>query len=176
MYGPGKIIIHQHFKGSEPLVLKEVCYAPHAGHRLLSVPTLTSQGYKCLISDQESSIWDTNENLVIQAVASSPSNNLHWFQSRSITPRDGLVNSLVKENSYELWHQHFGHPSKNALHQAPSHVTGLPTVVLSDNSTPCKGCALEKMHDRSYPPSGKRATRPLGLVHTDLVGPMPTES
>jgi hypothetical protein len=32
------------------------------------------------------------------------------------------------------------------------------------------------MHDRSYPPSGKRATHPLGLVHTDLIGPMPTES
>jgi hypothetical protein len=79
MYGPGKIIIHQRFKGSEPLVLNEVWYAPHAGHRLLSVPTLTSQGYKCLISDQESSIWDTNKNLVIRAVASSPSNNLHWF-------------------------------------------------------------------------------------------------
>jgi hypothetical protein len=87
-----------------------------------------------------------------------------------------LVNSLVKENSYELWHQRFGHPSKNALRQAPSHVTGLPTIVLLDNSTPCKGCALGKMHNRSYPPSGKRATRPLGLVHTDLVGPMPTES
>jgi hypothetical protein len=43
MYGPGKIIIHQCFKGSEPLVLNEVWYAPHAGHRLLSAPTLTSQ-------------------------------------------------------------------------------------------------------------------------------------
>jgi hypothetical protein len=32
------------------------------------------------------------------------------------------------------------------------------------------------MHDHSYPPSGKRATHPLGLVHTDLIGPMPTES
>ena len=45
MYGPGKIIINQHIKGSEPLVLQEVWYAPHAGHRLLLVPTLTSQGY-----------------------------------------------------------------------------------------------------------------------------------
>jgi hypothetical protein len=130
----------------------------------------------CLISDQESSIWDTNENLVIQAVVSSPSNNLHWFQSRSITPHDGLVKSLVKENSYELWHQCFGHPSKNALCQAPSNVTGLPTVILSDTSTPCKDCALGKMHVCSYPPSGKQATRPLSLVHTDLVGPIPTES
>jgi hypothetical protein len=113
---------------------------------------------------------------VIRAIASSPSNNLHWFQSQSITPRDGLVKSLVKENSYELWHQHFGHPSKNAFRQASSHVTGLPTIILSDTSTSCKGCALGKMHDCSYPPSGKRATCPLSLIHTDLVGPMPTES
>jgi hypothetical protein len=113
---------------------------------------------------------------VIRAVPSSPSNNLHWFQSQSITPPDGLVNSLVKEIFYELWHQRFGHPSKNALRQAPPHVTGLPTVVLPETSTPCKDCALGKMHDRSYPPSGKQATHPLSLVHTDLVGPIPTES
>ena len=49
MYGPGKIIIDQRIKGSEPLVLKEVWYAPYAGHRLLSVPTLTGQGYKCTV-------------------------------------------------------------------------------------------------------------------------------
>ena len=175
MYGPGKILLNQCIKGSEPLVLKEVWYTPHAGHRLLSVPTLTSQGYKCIISDQESSIWDANENLVIQACASSPNNNLHWFPSELMTPIRGLVNSLVKEDSYELWHQRFGHIAKNALRQAPFQVTGLPTVIAPIDTSPCKGCALGKMHDRSYPASGKRATPPLGLVHTDLVGPMPTE-
>ena len=176
MYGPGKLIINQWIKGSEPLVLKEVWYTPHAGHQLLSVPTLTSQGYKCIISNQESSIWDTNENLVIRACASSPNNNLHWFLSESMTPTRGLVNSLVKEDSYELWHQRFGHIPKNDLRQAPFHVTGLPTVTTPVTISPCKDCALGKMHDRSYPPSGKCATHPLELVHTDLVGPMPTES
>ena len=149
MYGPGKIIINQWIKGSDPLVLKEVWYTPHAGHQLLSVPTLTSQGYKCIISDQESSIWDTNENLVIQACASSLNNNLHWFLSEQMTPIWGLVNSLVKEDSYELWHQRFGHLSKNALHQAPFKVAGLPTVVAPIDTSPCKGCALGKMHDHS---------------------------
>ena len=102
MYGPGKIIINQYIKRSEPLVLEEVWYAPHAGHQLLSVPTLTSQGYKCVISDQESNIWDTNKNLVIRACASSPNNNLHWLPSEQMTPNRGLVNSLVKKDSYEL--------------------------------------------------------------------------
>ena len=93
-----------------------------------------------------------------------------------MTPIQGLVNLLVKEDFYELWHQRFGHIAKNALCQAPFHVTGLPTVIAPVDTSPCKGCALGKMHDRSYPASGKRATHPLGLVYTDLVGPMPTES
>ena len=174
MYGPGKIILQQSFKGSEPIVLDEVWYAPHAAHRLLSVNTLTGQGYRCVINDQESRIWNARGTLVIWAVASSPRNNLHWFQSRSITPEkvaatigffihgsanvglyDHVLYSLVKEDSYELWHQHFGHLSRNALCQASSRVTGLPFIILPDSIPLYKGCALGKMHDHSYPPSGK---------------------
>ena len=128
MYGPGKVILQQSFKGSEPVILEEVWYAPHTAHRLLSVNMLTSQGYKCVIKDQKSRIWNAGRALVIWAIASSPKNNLHWFQSQSITPEDcdrqsfdhGSINSLVKEDSYNLWHQHFGHPSRNALRQTPT--------------------------------------------------------
>ena len=161
-------------------------YAPHAVHRLLSVNTLTGQGYRCVINDQESRIWNASGTLVIRAAASSPRNNLHcqWFQSQSITPErvvvtiglyDHISYSLVKEDSYKLWHQQFVHPSRNALCQAPSSVTGLPSIILPDSIPPCKGCALRKMHDRSYPPSGKQASCPLALVHTDLIRPMPVE-
>jgi len=51
----------------------------------------------------------------------------------------------------------------------------MPSIALPDTDTPCKGCALGKMHDCPYPPSGKCVTCPLGLVHSDLVGPMPIE-
>ena len=60
--------------------------------------------------------------------------------------------------------------------QASFKVTGLPTVIAPIDTFPCKGCALEKMHDCSYSTSGKCATCSLGLVHMDLVGPMPMES
>ena len=92
-----------------------------------------------------------------------------------MTPIQGLVNSLVKEDFYELWHQHFGHILKNSLCQAPFKVTGLPTVIAPIDTSPCKGCILGKMHNHSYPASGKQVTHPLGLVHTNLVGPMPTK-
>ena len=93
-----------------------------------------------------------------------------------MTPTQGLLNLLVKDDSYKLWHQCFGHISKNALCQASFKVTGLPTVAPPIDFSPCKGCSLGKMHDCSYSASGKQATCPLGLVHMDLVGPMPTES
>ena len=89
---------------------------------------------------------------------------------------DGSIHSLAKEGFYDLWYHCLGHPSKNALHVAPSHVTGMLFVALLKMDTPYKGCALGKMHDRPYPPSDKCTTCPLGLVHSDLVGLMPTKS
>ena len=58
MYGPGKIIVQQqsqeqHF---QPVTLEEVWYTPQAAHRLLSVPTLITQGYCCGITHKESRI------------------------------------------------------------------------------------------------------------------------
>ena len=61
------------------------------------------------------------------------------------------------------------------LHQAASKVSGMSTIVIPPSLASCKGCALEKMHDHPYAPLDKQATRPLALVHTDMVGPMPIE-
>ena len=83
MYGPGKVIIQQRSQGQcfQSITLEEVWYAPQAAHRLLSVPTLTTQGYHCGITYKESRIWNTSGDLMIQVTALSSSNNFHWFQS-----------------------------------------------------------------------------------------------
>ena len=46
----------------------------------------------------------------------------------------------------------------------------------ADDEEPCEGCAFGKSHRHPFPPSEKRATEPLELVHTDLDGPMRTQS
>ena len=48
-------------------------------------------------------------------------------------------------------------------------------VIVPPFLAPCKGCPLGKMHDHPDAPLDKQATRPLALVHTDMVGPMPVE-
>ena len=132
----------------------------------------TTQGYCCGITHKKFRIWNTSRDLVIQVTALSPSNNLHWFQSNQITPMGDLVSSLAWDDSYHLWHHCFGHLSRNVLCQAASNVSGMPTVIVPPSLAPCKGCALGKIHDCPYAPSDKWATRPLALVHTDMIGPM----
>ena len=84
---------------------------------------------------------------MIQVSALSPMNNLHWFQSLMITPMNGVLSSLARQDSYDLWHTHFGHLIKNALQQAPLHVTGLPTISVPTSSPSCKECGVGKMAD-----------------------------
>ena len=81
----------------------------------------------------------------------------------------GIISSLAQDDSYHLWHHCFGHLFRNALHQAVSKVSGMPTVVVSSSLAPCKGCALGKMHDHPYAPLDKWATRLLALIYTDVV-------
>ena len=56
-----------------------------------------------------------------------------------------------------------------------SKVSSMPTVIVSPSLAACKGCVLGKMHNCPYASSDKQATRPLALVHTDVVGPMPVK-
>ena len=141
----------------------------------MSVSTLTTQDYCCGITHKESRIWNASRELVILMIALSPSNNLCWFQSNQITPMGSIISSLAQDDFYHLWHHHFGHLSRDVLHQAASRVSGMPTIVVPPSLAPCKGCALEKMHDCPYASLDKQATRPLALVHTDVVGPMPVK-
>ena len=112
---------------------------------------------------------------MIWASALSPSNNLHWFQSSMITPVLGVF-SLAMENQSQLWHLHLGLPSQQALRQLHKSVKGILFFDVSFDTSPCKGCAMGKMTEKSYPDSSRHAACPLALVHMDLMGPFLVES
>ena len=67
MHGPGKVVVQQCVKGKilPILTLQEVWFAPHAANWLLSVPTLTKQGYRCEITYNAYRTWNTKGQLVI---------------------------------------------------------------------------------------------------------------
>ena len=167
MYDPGTILIQQINGGFKPptVSLEEVWYMPSSSYHLLSISSLTHHGYCCEITNSGSQIWDKRGCMVIQATALSP----------TITPMTGIVASLVNDCSYYIWYQCFGHTSQNTLFHASTHLLGVSSLTLPADLAPCKGCQIGKMSNHTFPASGKQASRPLALVHTDLIGPMPME-
>ena len=69
---------------------------------------------------------------------------------------------------FRTLHRRFGHVSKDALRHLPKNVRGVDSVDSpEDEDEPCEGCAWGKSTSLPFPPSEKRATEPLELVHTE---------
>ena len=78
----------------------------------------------------------------------------------------------------DLWHQRLGHVHGNQLKQMAKKklVNGMDYPLDAELSF-CEGCIEGKMHRKSHKPVGEiRSTEVLQLVHTDVCGPMQTES
>ena len=84
--------------------------------------------------------------------------------------------SASTPNETMVWNTRFGHlPFQSlSLLQKHSMVKGLP--VFKEQNLPCESCILGKHKRTSFPQSSTQAKQHLALVHTDLCGPMKTES
>ena len=62
------------------------------------------------------------------------------------------------------------HPSKNVLKHVGLNTNGFtPNLTFLLDNGICPGCAQGKMHNQSFPISGKRASGPFVLIHADLI-------
>lgn len=75
------------------------------------------------------------------------------------------------------WHQRYGHLNVRDLKaiKAKDMVLGM-SLMPKMNEINCEVCAKCKIHVKTFKPSSNRETSILGLVHSDICGPMSTES
>ena len=78
-------------------------------------------------------------------------------------------------NTSKIWHERFGHLNFKYLQQLHNDkmVEGFPLIQTSDGV--CPGCLVGKHPEKTYD-VGKahRAASILDLIHSDVVGPIPT--
>ena len=85
--------------------------------------------------------------------------------------------NFVRSDESVIWHRRYGHFNFVGLKfmQTYGLTRDLPEISVSDDV--CGPCQLGKMHRLAFPASATwRAKEKLELVHTDLCGPMSTES
>ncbi|KAJ8463023.1 hypothetical protein ONZ51_g10516 [Trametes cubensis] len=166
------------------ITLPNVCYVPMASARLFSTGTIEKNGYSLFQGARKMMIFDKQPEGAVDSGSTirikgrkileapyNPASNLYDLTLEI------LLNRRVHLNvrSYKTWHRRFGHAGKEPLRHLPKNVKGVDQLDPADDE-PCEGCAFGKSHRLPFPPSEKRATEPLELVHTDLDGPMRTAS
>lgn len=161
--GIGEVVLH--CETGSRIRLKDVLLVPELGSSLLSVSKVVKNGFQVLFKEDSCSI----EKDGVVALEAKKINGLYTvIQSTSFA---GKVSTY--DNELMLWHRRLGHIN-------PSYVRESGVLVKSDeddSSFSCASCLQGKMTRKPFPAVPEiKTTRILELVHSDVCGPMRTES
>ncbi|CAL9013344.1 unnamed protein product [Prunus brigantina] len=152
----------------------EVMLVSGLEENLLSVGQMMEHGYHLVFGGNMVSVYDNQslENLIVKVQMT----NNRCFPL-TMMPASELVLKASVTYCFQTWHKRLGHLNERSIKLLENQgmVHGLPH--LEQMSVVCDGCMQGKQHRDSFPlESTWRASKPLELVHTDICGPMKTES
>ncbi|KAL5806123.1 hypothetical protein ACOSQ4_028856 [Xanthoceras sorbifolium] len=168
--GKGNVLIR--LKDGSHEHISDVFYVPSLHWNLLSMGQLSEKGLKIIIDKGVCTI----ENMKNELVAEVKMTKNRMFP---LPLQSEIIHSFsaIAMDTNWLWHLRFGHLNFNGLRVLAKKemVIGLP--LLENSNHLCEGCIFGKQHRDSFP-VGKscRAKQQLQLVHSDICGPMETES
>ena len=154
--------------------LKDVLYVPDLAYNLLSVPKVTEAGKEVTFDEDQGVITDDQGDTVAMA---SKTGSLYYLNCEPIDST--CVNSAATNKVNEtLWHRRFGHLGERGLRKLAK-----DNLVNGFDYDPAKGvdfcesCVRGKIHRCPFPDTGReRATKPLGIVHSDVCGKLNSPS
>jgi len=155
------------------VVFHNVLHVPQLQSSLLSILYLSSKKNWKIIAERNSIDFFFNDKCYFTASVQA---NLAYLDGYVLlTPESHALNtSSLLPLTLELWHRRFAHINYTDLKSMVS--KGLVTGLKLDSSTlpdpVCEPCIAGKQH-RTVNKSATRCKVPLGVVHTDLHGPMP---
>jgi len=148
--------------------LKDVIYVPKLRSNLLSVSAITDKGYVVMFNNKGASVKCADGSTALTATKRGQLYTVN--QNKNYT-------MCVSSDNLVRWHQRYGHLNTNDLKKLKSSemVEGLN---LHTNTTKlnCEICNKSKICQLPYKPSKNRCNEKLGLIHSDICGPMRTES
>lgn len=142
--------------------LKDVLFVPELQGNLFSVSSATRKGFCIQFSSEKCSII-ANSKVIMSAYRF---NGLYHLQVKNET----ALFAASSKNSYTAWHRRFGHVSEKYIKSTIGDLSEKEAKI-------CEACVIGKMARLPFPKKSARLTsRPLELIHSDVCGPMQTES
>uniref|UniRef100_A0A251T6N3 Putative zinc finger, CCHC-type n=1 Tax=Helianthus annuus TaxID=4232 RepID=A0A251T6N3_HELAN len=152
--------------------VKDVFYVKGLRHNLLSVGQLIKRGYTITFQENKCIIKDVR-NGTLGEIKMTNNKMFPLHPEKDLT----LALTMTTKETSILWHKRYGHVNLDTLADMGNKdiVYGLPKI--SRDTSICEGCVSGKQARKVFPNKTKwQATKPLQLIHSDICGPMRTES
>lgn len=156
---------------TNPVKLKNALCVPGLRNNLLSVSSATDNGFTVTFEKDRALVKRRNGSVVLTA---TKRNKLYVVNEKE----DHAAFVTQNENTdLRKWHQRYGHLNINDLKAMINKdmVLGIKCATKS-NDINCEVCAKCKINAQTFKSSLNREENILGLVHSDICGPMSTES
>ena len=156
--------------------LFETLYVPKLSYNLLSVSKATTSGKSFTFTESCCHLLDEKRNVV---VTGSKVGNMYYLNCIDEQGSTHAATICLSGDTKEvIWHQHFSHLGMKNLQKLATDqlVNGLDYDVTKDIKL-CEPCMDGKHHRSSFPKSGgRRATKLLEIVHSDVCGRLEAKS
>lgn len=169
----GKVVMKiEHSDSSDFLPINGVLHVPDLSANLLSVSQIVSKGFTVNFDVNGCRILDADGNVV---ATGDHNNNMFKLNAKEI---GSCMSVGVKNKSQmELWHQRMGHLNVADLVKLRDGLaTGISFSGSSGHNPVCVSCLKGKQVRKPFNNKGTRASHVLELIHSDICGPMETNS
>lgn len=151
----------------ENVTFREVLHIPDLYINLLSVSKIVESGYEIVFNKNGCKVLNNHKEVIVTG------NLVNGMFRLNIANNISLVTD-VKSQDCALWHKRVGHVNNEILKNMNSGaVVGVTCDATKYN---CITCSKGKLSRSPFKDSGTRATEVLGLIHSDLCGPMEVSS
>ncbi|KAM2611853.1 hypothetical protein TB2_031903 [Malus domestica] len=160
----------------EVLELKNCLYFPSCIKNLISISKLLRDGHSVLFDKMSCTLY-LNGRIIYHG---NMIEGLFHLETNSGMPCIASGNTSKPKrareevNQEKMWHLRLGHVNLDKIHKMSK--DGYIRPLGNDQIGTCECCLKGKMTKSPFTGKGERATEILGLIHTDVCGPMSTTS
>jgi hypothetical protein len=154
---------------------KNVIHVPSLSENILSIYHITHSvsGRKVKLTPDSAVITDISTGSQLAHGIADHGSRLYFF-SHFVPKYISTIFMSQYNDIIRLCHEIFGHLNYNYLHQLSKEnmVEGLSAIKFT--SSVCQGCILGKNPEKKFDKGkAQRDSSPLGMIHSDIMGPFP---
>lgn len=156
---------------SKRIRLKNALHVPDLRTNLLSVAKIVDNGYRVIFEAERALVKNHKGEVVLSARRQGDLFTLNGSVQQANAATQG------KRSDVEIWHERFGHLNvKDLLHMSKIGAASGLKINDSLDMSNCKICITQKLTSSPFSSRAHKSPQPLEIVHSDLCGPMRTNS